>query len=37
VRALRRILLLAVLVVVLGVVRERLLAADEARTGFSNP
>ena len=34
VRSLRRILVLAVVAVVVGMVRARLLAADEARTGF---
>jgi hypothetical protein len=36
VRTLRRILVLAVLVVVVGVIRERMIAADEARTGFGH-
>jgi len=36
VRALRRILALAALVVAIAVIRDRLMAADEARTGFAD-
>jgi hypothetical protein len=35
-RALRRIIALAALVAVIALVRDRLLAADEAKTGFGS-